>query len=90
MIRVQIHLAETDENDKHPVIDYVCENCYKDEQKNELVIKHLDDSMERMDYDCIMRYRIWNSTSMSDYNIRMSDYNTRMAAKALSLSKDLK
>lgn len=86
MIRVQIHLAETDENDKHPVIDYVCENCYKDEQKNELVIKHLDDSMERMDYDCIMRYRIWNSPSMSDY---MSDYNTRMAAKALSLSKDL-
>jgi hypothetical protein len=66
MIRVQIHLAETDENDKHPVIDYTCEDCYKDENKNELVIKHLDDSMERMDYDCIMRYRIWRSPSMSN------------------------
>ena len=66
MIRVQIHLAETDEDDKHPIIDYTCLDCHKDEEKNELVIKHLDDSMERMDYDCIMRYRIWNNPTMSN------------------------
>jgi len=65
MIRVQIHLAETDEDDKHPVIDYTCLDCHKDEQKNELVIKHIDNSMERIDYDCIMRYRIWRSPTMS-------------------------
>ena len=85
MIRVQIHLAETDENDKHPVIDYVCENCYKDEQKNELVIKHLDDSMERMDYDCIMRYRIWNSPTMSKPDFE-NDYKQAMSY----ISRDLK
>jgi hypothetical protein len=82
MIRVQIYLAEMDENDKHPVIDYICEDCYKDEQKNELVVKHLDDSMERMDYDCIMRYRVWNSPTMVDHN-------TRLLAKALKLPEDL-
>jgi len=78
MIRVQIHLAETDENDKHPVIDYTCDDCYKDDQKNELVIKHLDDSMERMDYDCIMRYRIWNNPIMSKPDFE-KDYNETMS-----------
>ena len=85
MIRVQIHLAETDEDDKHPVIDYTCMECHKDEQKNELVIKHLDNSMERIDYDCIMRYRVWHNPTMSKPDFE-NDYKQTMSY----ISRDLK
>ena len=80
MIRVQIHLAETDEDDKHPVIDYTCLDCHKDEQKNELVIKHIDNSMERIDYDCIMRYRIWNNPTYLKQPEFENDYKEAMAS----------
>lgn len=63
LIRVKITLAEMDENDKHPTLDFECKSCHKSKADNELVIRHKDNSMEYIDYDCIMRWRKFDTVS---------------------------
>ena len=66
LIRVKITLAEVDDNDKHPILDFECKSCHKDKVSNELVIRHKDNSIEFIDYDCIMRWRKFDSVSLDE------------------------